>query len=131
MNRTISALAGVALALACSGVALAAKTPPPGSLAHGKTLFQQQCGICHAVAPAPAPGAGPMLKGVVGRKAGTGDKGFAYSDALKKSGLTWTQANLAKFLANPSNVVPGTTMPIALASASDRNDAVAYLATLK
>ena len=72
-----------------------------------------------------------MLKGVVGRKAGTGDKGFEYSSGLKGSGLTWTTANLAKFLANPSGLVSGTTMPISLPSASDRNDITAYLATLK
>lgn len=128
MHRVI-ALAGLAAVWAAGGAAQAA--PAPGGLAHGKAIFQQQCGACHAVAPTATPGAGPMLKGVIGRKAGAGDKGFAYSSGLKSSGLTWTKANLSKFLANPQSVVPGTTMPISLPSATDRDDTLAYLASLK
>jgi len=127
MHRVV-ALAGLAVVWAGDAVQAA---PAPGGLAHGKAIFQQQCGVCHAVAPTAAPGAGPVLKGVVGRKAGVGDKGFAYSSGLKSSGLTWTKANLSKFLANPQAAVPGTTMPVSLPSATDRDDTLAYLSSLK
>ncbi|MEO6340757.1 MAG: c-type cytochrome [Caulobacteraceae bacterium] len=131
MHNAILALAGLALAVGGAQAAQAAKAPSPAGVAHGKAIFQQQCGICHAVAPTAGPAAGPMLKGVVGRKAGAGDKNFQYSSSLKGSGLTWTPANLGKFLANPMALIPGTAMPIALPSASDRDDTLAYLATLK
>lgn len=130
MYRAIAAFACLGTILA-GGAAQAASAPAPGGLAHGRAIFEQQCGVCHPVAPSPTPGAGPMLKGVVGRKAGAGDKGFAYSNGLKASGLVWTPANLAKFLAGPSALVPGTTMPISLSSPTDRDDTLAYLATLK
>jgi cytochrome c len=100
MDRALQALACLALTLTAASAAQAAKASAAGNAAHGKAVFEQQCVACHSVAPAAGPGAGPMLRGVVGRKAGAGDKGFTYSDALKKAGLTWTQANLGKFLTN-------------------------------
>jgi cytochrome c len=67
--------------------------------------------------------------GVVGRKAGAGD--FPYTAALKGSGLTWTPETLDRFLTDPAKVVPGTAMPISLSDAKDRQDLIAYLASLK
>jgi cytochrome c len=56
--------------------------------------------------------------------------GFAYSDALRKSGLTWDAALLERWLANPEALVPGQRMGYQLADAQARADIVAYLATL-
>lgn len=64
--------------------------------------------------------------GVVGRPAAS-LAGVVYSKALKASHLTWTPAELDRFLTNPTAVVPGTAMPIALPSAKDRADLIAYL----
>jgi cytochrome c len=46
--------------------------------------------------------------------------GFAYSAALRNSGLTWTEACLNEWLANPSALVPGNIMVVQLAN--DPND---------
>jgi cytochrome c len=55
--------------------------------AAGSKVFSDRCGICHThVAGVHA--YGPSLTGVVGRPAAT-TQDFPYSDALKKSGLTW------------------------------------------
>ena len=43
---------------------------------------------------------GPSLAGVVGRKAGT-VSGYHYSDANEKSGITWDEAELKKYLKDP------------------------------
>ncbi len=83
--------------------------------------------MCH---PADGVGQGPSLKGVVGRKAASAP-GFPYTDALKKSGLTWTPASLSKFLIAPMNMVPGTAMPMQVPDAGERADLIAYLATQK
>ncbi len=72
---------------------------------------------------------GPRHAGVVGRRAGS-VAGFAYSDALVRSGLTWNAQSLDRWLADPEAVVPGQRMGYRLADAQARADIVAYLATL-
>lgn len=99
-------------------------------LAKGKAAFAA-CASCHAVEPGAASGIGPNLHGVVGRKASS-QAGFAYSEAMAKSGITWTEAELNAFLANPSGKVPGTAMAAGQVADADRRAAVvAYLASLK
>ena len=67
------------------------------------------CRACHQIGPGAKNMVGPELNGVVGRKAGS-VPGFSYSEANKKSGITWDEATLTKYLANPQKVVPGTKM---------------------
>lgn len=83
--------------------------------------------MCHVLGQI---GQGPDLVGVVGRKAGS-LSGFNYTPALSGSGLVWTQANLQRFLTDPRAMVPGTAMRVKLNTPADRQDLVAYLATLK
>src|SRR5262249_22629467 len=71
---------------------------------------------------------GPGLGGIVGRKAGGGR--FSYTKAMRDSGLTWDQATLDRFLKNPVDLVPGTTMPMPLPDDTERHAVIAYLATL-
>ncbi|MEO6340871.1 MAG: c-type cytochrome [Caulobacteraceae bacterium] len=111
--------------------ASAAQAQGAGDATHGKTIFNEQCGLCHAVSATADPGAGPMLHGVIGHPAGTNDAKFAYTDAIKKSGLTWDEGNINKLLTDPNKLIPGTSMPISLPSAKDRDDMYAYLASLK
>ena len=103
-----------------------------GDPGHGKVLFQQSCAICHATGQGnqPAAGQGPLLAGVVGRRAAALPN-FGYTRALQSSHIVWTAATLDSFLRAPAALVPGTNMVVAVASASDRADLVAYLATLK
>jgi cytochrome c len=101
MVRSLTVLAG-ALAL-CSS----AKAAPPDVIA-GKAAFQK-CASCHAVGPAAQGGFAPQLNGIVGRKAGS-TKDYAYSAALKNANFTWSEHNLAGFLRNPSQFVPGNKM---------------------
>ncbi len=103
----------------------------PPTAAHGKALFQSRCGMCHAGAPDDGDGGvGPSLKGVVGRRAAVAP-GYAYTAALRGSGLVWTRPNLDRFLSGPGKMVPGTAMPIAIPSPKDRADIIGYLATVK
>lgn len=96
----------------------------------GKVAFAT-CAACHAVEPGNASGSGPGLHGVVGRAAGS-VAGFAYSEAMAKSGITWTAGELDAFLANPAGKVPGTAMVAGQVSDPERRAAIiAYLASLK
>jgi cytochrome c len=67
------------------------------------------CRACHQIGPTAKNAVGPVLNGVVGRKAGT-YPGFSYSEANKNSGLTWDAPTLEKYLASPQTVVPHTKM---------------------
>ena len=55
-----------------------------------------------------------------------------YSGPMKASGITWTDDNLAKWVAGPAKMVPGTKMAFAgITSKGQIADVVAYLDTLK
>jgi cytochrome c len=95
-----------------------------GDPAAGEDLYLDRCVFCHVPEGG---GQGPSLTGVYGRKAASAP-GFAYSAALRASGLTWTAPELDRFLANPAAAVPGTAMPISVPDARQRADIIAYLA---
>ncbi len=85
------------------------------------------CKSCHTTAPEGPDMTGPNLNGVFGRRAGT-EPGFAYSDALKISKITWDAATIDKWISNPRADVPGTKMTyLGLENPKDRIDLIAYL----
>ncbi len=128
--RTLITLAALVLA----GHAIAQDAPPVGDAAAGKTTFGQSCALCHsdvlaadnsiinkwapassassAAPPAPAPG-------------------YAYTQALKNSGLKWDAPTLDKFLSAPNTLVPGTAMLFPVPDPQIRANIVAYLQSLK
>lgn len=98
-------------------------------VAAGKAAFAA-CAACHSIQQDGASGAGPNLYGVAGRAAGR-LKGFAYSEAMVSSGITWDSAALDAYLAAPSEVVPGTSMSAGAVTDPERRKAIiAYLASL-
>jgi len=111
------------------GIALIALASPSQAqdATKGADVYQDRCSSCHVLNGI---GQGPSLVGVVGRKAAS-IPGFAYSDAMKASGLTWTPANLDKFVSGPTKMVPGTAMRAIVSDPGDRRDLIAYLGTLK
>jgi cytochrome c2 len=69
---------------------------------------------------------GPMLGGVVGRKAGSAF-GYHYSPALRAANLVWSADSLNQWLADPKKFVPGARMPVRVLDMPSRRDLVAYL----
>lgn len=122
MTTAFRLAAAAALLLAFNTGAFAT---PAGDATKGKTAFTQTCGACHAP---DANRVGPMLGGVVGRKAGTA-AGFNYSDAVKNSGITWNEDKLDQWLSGPGKLIPGTRMVMTVADAQKRADIIAYLKT--
>ena len=90
---------------------------------HGKQLFGERCSACHAL---DSNKTGPMLGGVVGRKAGS-VSGYHYSPALQAAGLVWSEDSLNRWLADPKKFVPGARMPVRVLDTPSRRDLVAYL----
>ncbi|HJY77663.1 MAG TPA: c-type cytochrome [Burkholderiales bacterium] len=87
------------------------------------------CAACHSVDG--SAGVGPSFKGVYGRKAGSA-KGFAFSPAMRKSGLTWDDKSLDSFLTDPQKAIPGNVMPFpGVADGKQRAEIIEYLKTVK
>ena len=109
----------------------ACAAPTGGDPGRGRVFFQQSCALCHATTLGPGntpiSGQGPSLVGIVGRRAAS-LPGFSYSKPMAASGITWDPATLEAFLAAPTAIVPGTTMPAAVPDPANRQDLVAYLA---
>lgn len=97
-----------------------------GDPARGKALYQGYTS-CHSIDENDI---GPRHRGVVGRKAGTVPD-YAYSTALKASGIVWDEVTLDRWLTNPSALVPGTKMFFQVPGPQARADIIAYLSELK
>lgn len=92
----------------------------------GERVFKR-CVACHMVGEDAKPRVGPVLNGLIGRKAGTYE-GFKYTEANKNSGLVWDEATLADYLRNPRAKIPGTSMAFpGIKKGEEIADLIAYL----
>jgi cytochrome c len=114
------------LALATASAIGASSAANAQDAAAGEKVFIK-CRACHQVGETAKSGVGPVLNGIVGRKAGT-IEGYNYSEANKNSGLTWDEETLTVYLKNPRAKVPGTKMAFAgLQSDAEIQNVIAYL----
>jgi cytochrome c oxidase assembly protein subunit 11 len=90
---------------------------------HGQRLFGERCAACHAL---DVNKTGPTLGGIFERKAGSA-AGYKYSPALSHAGLSWSAANLDRWLSDPRKFVAGVRMPVRVLDVSARRDIIAYL----
>ena len=96
------------------------------SVVRGQALFESRCVACHSL---DTNRVGPALRGVVGRTAGKA-KDFFYSEAMTTATHVWDAPKLKAWLTNPEAVVPGQDMNYRLDIPQDREDVVAYLASV-
>ncbi|MEA2782305.1 MAG: cytochrome c [Rhodospirillaceae bacterium] len=114
----LGGLAIVAMLSCGVGTACADADPVKGEVVY------HRCQGCHSV---DRNRIGPMHKGLFGRAAGS-VPGFAYSSAMKSSGIVWNERTLDKFLQGPRQMVPGTKMTYAgIRDPQERADLIAYL----
>ena len=134
----------VLLAAGIVSAAGAANAQTAGDAAEGEAVFKK-CQTCHRIGEGAKNLVGPVLTGVLGRKAGTAE-GFNYS-ALNKStgenGLVWTDELLVTYLEDPNAflkkfltdkgkedlAVGATKMVFKLADETERRNVTAYLKT--
>ncbi|MEQ1670370.1 MAG: c-type cytochrome [Hyphomicrobium sp.] len=110
-----------------------AATPPAGPTGNsatapgGEEAFNNACRTCHSMKPGDNR-LGPSLSGIAGKKAGASE-GFAYSQSLKSSGVTWDTTTLDAFIANPDAVIAGNNMKpyTGISDAALRAKIIAYL----
>lgn len=124
MKNLITAAAVIVAATATAAGPAAAQS---GEAAKGQRVFNTQCKSCHTVEKDGAQVTGPNLHGLFGRKAGM-SVGYAYSDAMKNSGIVWDETTLADYNRDPKGKVPGTKMLYnGVKNAGQLADLVAYL----
>jgi cytochrome c len=114
LRRTIHASNAKSLDASVSGAA---------DPVHGKLLFEKRCTGCHSLTENHR---GPRLAGVYGRTSGTVPD-YAYSSALKKSGIVWDDLSLDKWLTDTDAFIPGNEMDFLVAKPEDRRDVISYL----
>jgi cytochrome c len=122
-SLSASARAAVSVAL----VAMLASVNPgsvhaQGDAVRGEAVYQG-CMDCHSLDKNDV---GPKHRGVFGRKAASVPD-YNYSSALRKSGITWDEDTLDKWLTSPQDFVPGVKMFYRVVKAQDRADVIAYL----
>jgi cytochrome c len=95
----------------------------------GGALYSE-CKRCHQAGRGAEHRIGPHLNDVFGRRAASLG-GFRYSPAMQAAGaggLTWTEATLDAFLADPHAYLPGSRMSYSgLANPQDRRELLAWL----
>jgi cytochrome c len=124
MRRSLVVLLG----LVAWAPASRAQDAATGDAAAGEKVFLQ-CRACHQVGPNARNQIGPVLNGLFGRTAGHVES-YSYSEANKKSGLTWDEATFRDYIRDPKAKVPGTKMIYAGLKDEKRvSDLIAYLHT--
>jgi len=82
-----------------------------GDAANGEKVFAP-CRSCHQIGETAKNSVGPVLNGVIGRKAAS-YPGYNYSDADKSADLTWDEATFREYIKDPKAKIPGTKMTYA------------------
>lgn len=131
-----------ALATMMGVCAVAGAAEAAGNAEDGEAVFRK-CTACHRVGDGAKNQVGPILNGVIGRRAGTSPD-YSYSELNKAagtSGLEWTEATIFEYLEDPNaflrkflttagkaDLAQGQTkMPFKLTDKNDRENVVAYL----
>ena len=97
-------------------------------LANGRSTFAT-CRACHTLKQGGPRLTGPNLWGLLGRKVGS-KEGFTYSPAVRDADFVWDTGNLARWLSDPKQFLPGNKMIFSgIKDATDRRDVIAYVAT--
>src|SRR5688572_8956756 len=97
--------------------------------AAGEAVFRK-CAACHTVNQGGANQIGPNIFGVMGAPIGGHAAGYAYSEALRGKGGSWTFEAMNDWLRSPRQFAPGTKMTFAgLSNPEERANLIAWLNT--
>jgi cytochrome c len=100
----------------------------PGAMSNGERQFRRKCSICHSLGEDGVRRAGPTLKGLIGRPAGSLPD-YAYSDTVSNLGIDWSEDTIDQlFDLGPDHFIPGSKMPMQrIVKPEDRRDLIEFL----
>ena len=133
ISQNLKILAGICIIVMNIGAAEAA-----GDANKGKKVFKK-CKACHQIGEEAKNSTGPVLTGVVGRKAAT-YRDYSYGKSMRQvreTGLVWSEENLDGWLTNPKKYLrkildtrkAKAKMKFKLKKQADRDNVIAYLKT--
>ena len=130
MHRFAPAIPIVLLLQGCGGADTEAPSALPAaemSLSERGRVVFKKCQTCHTLEEGGRHKVGPNLWAVFGATAGEAE-GFAYSKAMRESGVVWDDASMDAYLEKPSAYMKGTRMSfVGLRKPEDREAVIAYL----
>ena len=100
--------AGMGLAALAAATVMLTGAARAQDVAAGEQSFKK-CLPCHSIGEGAKNKVGPELNGIDGRHSGTAP-GYSYSEANKKSGITWGKAQFLEYIKDPRAKIPGTKM---------------------
>lgn len=99
---------GMGLAALAAATVMLTGAARAQDVAAGEQSFKK-CLPCHSIGEGAKNKVGPELNGIDGRHSGTAP-GYSYSEANKKSGITWGKAQFLEYIKDPRAKIPGTKM---------------------
>ena len=100
--------AGMGLAALAAATVMLTGAARAQDVAAGEQSFKK-CLPCHSIGEGAKNKVGPELNGIDGRHSGTAP-GYSYSEANKKSGITWDKTQFLEYIKDPRVKIPGTKM---------------------
>ena len=100
--------AGMGLAALVAATAMLTGAAHAQDAAAGEQSFTK-CLPCPSIGEGAKNKVGPELNGIDGRHSGTAP-GYSYSEANKKSGVTWDKTQFLEYIKDPRAKIPGTKM---------------------
>ena len=99
---------GMGLAALAAAIVMLTGAARAQDAAAGEQSFKK-CLPCHSIGEGAKNKVGPELNGIDGRHSGSAP-GYSYSEANKKSGITWDKAQFLEYIKDPRAKIPGTKM---------------------
>lgn len=144
MKTILTPLLAASLLAACGGESASTSTPrttPDAAPVAAKVAeakpsltpeergakIYKRCQACHTLEQNGRNKVGPNLWNIYGAEAAA-KEGFAYSKAMRASGIIWDETTMDEYLTRPAKYVPGTKMSfIGLKKQEDRDAVQAYM----